>query len=164
MKIWLKMLIALILGLLVGFFVPDFKISNETTIFQFFTNLIINSLLYLTLLYILVKVFLGIINLINKKITRQVLYTFLFFIIISLISSIIISIIIMNIGILKPVVSVIEQHKDKRLETTSLINLINKIINDNIFTTFQGTTNFLFPIIFISVIFSIAAYYSDKKG
>jgi len=158
------MTIALVIGLLIGFFIPDLKINDETTIFKYLSNLIINSLLYLTLLYILVKVFLSIIYMINKKITKQVLSTFLFFIVISLIASILISVIIMNIGILKPVVSVIEQHKDKKLDTTSLTGLINHIINDNIFKTFQGSTNLLFPIIFVSIIFAVSAYFSEKKG
>ena len=38
------------------------------------------------------------------------------------------------------------------------------ILNKNIFTSFEGPTKYLLPVLFISLIVALAAFYSNKKG
>lgn len=164
MKIWIKMIISLILGSLIGLFVPDLKISDDTTLFTFLSNIALNLLLYLTPLYILINFFVGLHSIMTKKISNKIFSKFTILIISSLFFSIVISVLIINIPFLKPVISVIEQQKEKRIEVISITKLINSILNNNIFSIFNIQTTLLLPILFISTIFALASYISAKKG
>ncbi|MCK4798697.1 MAG: dicarboxylate/amino acid:cation symporter [Spirochaetes bacterium] len=163
MKIWLKMLIAIIFGILVSIFIPEFKSFSFNNFFQFLSNVAINSLLYLTLLYVLVKAFLGFLNLKKKNLNKKIFLVFIPGIFISILFSIIVSIGFMNLNVFWPGNKFIQEGV-KIDHSNSFASLILKTINENIFSSFEGSANFILPIIFIAFIFAIAAYYSNKKG
>ena len=58
MKIWLKMMIAIIIGALAGLAVPS-NITWFTNATQFLGTLSINLILYISSVYIVLKVFIG---------------------------------------------------------------------------------------------------------
>lgn len=162
MKIWLKMLFAIILGLLIGFLVPDFK-NIYDNIFGKISEIAINSLLFLTLIYVSTKLFLGIIEIKKNKLLKKVFYIFFICIAISLLFSIILSIGIMNLNIFHPSNS-FQQKSYKIMEPISIGNFLVNIINKNIFISFLSPSIYLMPVIFIAFIFGISAFYSEKKG
>ncbi len=162
MKIWLKMLFAILLGMLIGFLVPDFKNVYEN-IFNKISEIAINSLLFLTLIYVLTKLFLGIIEIKKNKLLKKVFYIFFVCVTISLLFSIILSIGIMNLNIFQPSNS-FQQKSYKIMESVSISNFLLNIINKNIFISLQSSSIYIMPVIFIAFIFGIAAFYSEKKG
>lgn len=164
MKIWLKTVFAIIIGCIIAIFLPDIKLTEETTLFNFLNNLAMNLLLYLTPLYVLTNSFTGLYNILTKKLTKKVFLYFFLLTICSLLISIITSVLIMNIPFLKPAISIITQQKEKKIEIFSITKLFETIFNENIFTSIFKPTLFMFPLIFISLIFSIAGFYSQKKG
>ena len=127
------------------------------------SDLAVNSLLYLTLIYVLVKSYLGFLSLIKNKISKRVISLLLLFIVISVLFSILLSIGLMNISAFK-IDTNFDQKTDKVIEPISIVNILNNIINQNIILSFEGAVKYLFPIIFIAIIFAVASYFSDKKG
>jgi len=168
LKIWLKMLIALILGLLLGIFLPEFKSFSYKNAFIFIGDLALNSLLYLSILYVLTKSFLGFLNLKKNKITGKILRVFLLCVTISVFLSIIVSLGFMNLTFFQPHDKDFSQQSGEAIKYTSIKDIILKIISNNIFNVFMVNNNnpyiFMIPIIFIALIFAYATYFSDKKG
>ena len=101
MKIWLKMVFAIIIGILISVFLPNFKNIYENII-KPISDLAINSLLYITLIYILIKFFIGIIDIKKNKLFKKVFITFFVCTAISVLFSILLSIGIMNLSFFRP--------------------------------------------------------------
>lgn len=169
MKIWLKILIAVIIGILVGKFMPQFDLSAINNIFKyssafkFLSDLTINLLLFTVKLYILVKIFLSVIKLQKSKLTGKSFSLFLLFTFISLMVSIIIATLLMNLEVFHPRID-FTQVKHKVLEYTTFDNLILNTINENMFATLAAPTKFLLPVIFIAFIFGLGAFYAGRKS
>ena len=164
MKIWIKMLLAIIVGILISFFLPNIKENNLiNAIFKFFSELSINSLLYLTLLYLFLKSFIGFIWFKSNNSSKNIMKLFVLYTIISIFFSLIITVAVMNIGFFHPELN-FNQKFDKIVEPENIGNIFLSIINKNIFTTFEGPAKYLLPVLFISMIVSLAAFYSGKKG
>ena len=161
MKIWIKMVLAIILGALIGIIVPDFIFKNKFV--NIVSDLAVNSLLYLTLVYVLVKSYLGFLGLIKNKISKRAVSLLLLFIVISVLFSILLSIGLMNINAFK-IDTNFNQKTDRIIEPISIVNMLNNIINQNIISSFEGPVKYLIPIVFIAIIFAAASFFSDKKG
>jgi len=159
------MLIAILIGLVVGIFIPKNIVFIEDII-KFLTSLSINSLLYLTLIYIATKIFLSVISLKQNKISILKLFLIFFLcIIISLLLSVIVSIGFMNLNIFQPDESFsIFQNKAEPIKTYSFFDMILNIVNSNMLSSFQGPTQFILPVIFIALIFGLSAFNTNKKG
>src|SRR5512138_49413 len=96
------MLVAIIAGVILGLVLPkDMVILNDAV--KFLSELAINILLYTTTLYVLLKTFLGYLNLKKIKLNNFKIYGIFFLSLIgSLLFSVIISIGFMNLGIFQP--------------------------------------------------------------
>ena len=165
MKIWLKFLIAIVIGLALGFFLPkDIQSINDAV--KFLADFSINIILYTTVLYVLLKTYLGYLNIKrNKQNNFKILGFFFLSLFGSLLFSIIISIGFMNLGIFQPDSSFkIIQNATEPLKTFSFTDILIKMINQNIFSSFEGPTQFLLPIIFIAIIFAISSVHTGKKA
>jgi Na+/H+-dicarboxylate symporter len=162
MKLWLKMLFAITIGIIIGIFLPNFK-NIYQFIFKPISNLAINLLLYLTVVYVFVKFFIGIIDLKKNKLFKKTFYIFFICILVSVLFSILISITIMNLNFFHPDNS-FQQQSYNLIEPISIDNFLSNIINKNIFLSFQTPSKYIIPIIFIAFIFGLAAFYSEKKG
>jgi Na+/H+-dicarboxylate symporter len=165
LKIWLKMLLGIAFGIILGIIIPQ-KIVFVDNIFKFISDLAINLLLYSTIAYVLVKSFLGYYELKNNKFDIKKIFGIFFgSFVISLIISIIFSIGLMNLSIFQPDKSFsIFQNKAEPIKTFSFEEIILRIINTNMFSSFEGPVQFILPVIFIGFIFAISAFYSNKKA
>jgi len=164
MKIWIKMLLAIVLGFLLSFILPEIRQSSLITdFFKFFAELSINALLYLTVIYLFVKSFIGFIWFKSNEISPKVLKTFALYTLVAISASLIVSVAVMNISFFHPELN-FNQKFDKIVDPANLGILLLNIINKNIFTTFEGPTKYLLPVLFVSMIFSIGAFYTGKKG
>lgn len=162
MKIWLKMVFAIIIGILISIFLPNFKNIYESII-RPISNLAINSLLYITLIYILVKFFLGIIDIKKNKLLKKAFGVFFICMAISVLFSILLSIGLMNLSFFQPDNS-FQQKSYNVINPISVGNFLLNIINKNIFISFQTPSKFILPVIFIALIFGLAAFFTEKKG
>lgn len=162
MKIWLKMSIAILIGVLLGIFLPQ-KVFIIDQIIKTLSTLSLNILLYLTIIYTLIKTFLGILHIKrSKKNSLKITLIFLLCVIISLLFSIIVSMGFMNLNIFKP--DQISQYEAKPLKIYSFSEIILNILNSNILSSFEGITQFLLPVIFIGIIFGTASASLNKKS
>ncbi len=170
MKIWLKMTLAVIAGILLGLFLPDFTKAPINDYIVFLAKLTLNSLLYLTIVYIFIKTFLGILNFKKNNLPYKTLGYFFLFILISVSVSILISIGLMNLNFFTPPEKNIPQISGFSFEKNTFIGLILKIMNDNVFTSFFTNSTggdislWILPIIFISLLLAVGANYSGKKA
>lgn len=163
MKIWLKILIALSIGAIFGLFIPEIYIFQNNGIFELLSKLAINLFLYLSVVYVLVKSFLGFLNLKRNKISKKIFLIFTILIIGSIFFSILISIGLMNLNIFHPD-NPFNQRGDRIIELNNFDSILLKIMNQNLLSIFDGAIKFILPIIFLALILSSAAYYSEKKG
>ncbi len=164
MKIWLKVLIGIIIGTLLGVFIKwDLPWLDE--LLKFLYNISINSLLYLTSIYIIINFFIGFYNLIKEKIYPKMLFIFIIILFISLIFSIILSLGIMNFDIFQIGDSFrIFQIKEKPIALQSFSDILLKTINKNIFFTLVDSNIYVLPLIFIALILSISSFLNQKKA
>lgn len=164
MKIWLKILIALIIGVLCGIFLRFDSVWLDQLL-KFLSNLSINSLFYLSSFYIIINSFIGFYNLIKEKIYPKMLFIFMIVLIISLVFSTILSIGIMNFDIFQKSNSFrIFQIKEKSFVLQSFGDILLKTINKNIFSVLIDNNIYILPLIFIAFIFSISSFLNQKKS
>jgi Na+/H+-dicarboxylate symporter len=157
------MLVFIILGIIVGLFVGQ-KDSAIDNFFGFLSQLSINLLLYLTGAYVLVKTFLGLLEIKKSKFSAGKLFIiFLVSIIISVLFSIIVSFGFMNLNFFQPDFNIV-QGKAEPIKTYSFYEIFLNIINTNAFSSLTSTLVFVLPVIFIGIIFANAAYHANKKG
>jgi len=156
------MLVAIFIGVILGVLIPQ-KVLFVDNIIKFLTDLSINLLLYLTLLYVLVKLFLGVLHL--KKSKKNYIKIFIVFfigIVVSLIFSIIVSMGLMNLNIFKP--DQIAQYETKPLKIYGFSELLLNIMNSNIFTSFEGQFKFILPVVFVGLLFGLASANLSKRS
>lgn len=164
MKIWIKLLIAIIIGTILGTFIKkDINWLND--LLKFLSDLSINSLLYLTSLYIIINFFIGFYNLIKEKIYFKTLMIFIIVLLISILFSTILSIGLMNFDIFQVSDSFrIYQIKEKPIILQSFGDILLKTINKNILSIFTDSNIYIIPLIFIALIFSISSFINQKKS
>jgi len=164
LKIWLKLSIAIVLGTIAGIFIKvDVVWFNN--LLKFLSDISINSLLYLTSIYIVLNFFIGFYNLIKEKIYLKILSIFIIVLLISIIFSAILSIGIMNLDILQVGSSFrIYQIKEKPLLLPSFGDILLKTINKNIFSIFTDSNIYILPLIFVALILSISSFLNQKKS
>jgi Na+/H+-dicarboxylate symporter len=165
LKIWLKMLIGIIIGVLLGLILPkDIVFINDLV--KFLSDFALNILLYTTVLYVLTKTFLGYLNIKKNKLNNFKIYGIFFLSLCgSLLFSIIISVGFMNLGIFQPDNNFkILQNATEPLKTYSFLDIILKIINQNMFSSLEGPAQFLLPVVFIAIVFAISAVQAGKKA
>jgi len=156
------MLIAIFIGVIIGLFVPQ-KILIIDELIKLLSNLSINILLYMTLLYTLVKTFVGVLHL--KRAKKGYIKIFIIFfvgIIASLIFSIVVSMGFMNLNIFKP--DQISQYEAKPLKIYGFSELLLNILNSNIFSSFEGPFKFVLPVVFVGMIFGLASANLSKRS
>lgn len=164
MKIWLKMIIAIVVGLAAGLFIPD-NIKAVEKIFEIVSSMSINILLYFTVVYIAVKTYLGVVELKNsKKSYLKTMLVFLLSILLSLVLASIISIGVMNFELFHPGSRSIPQASSVALESFTFIGLLYEIINSNLLTAFEGPVKFILPLIFLATLFGFASFYTRKQA
>ncbi len=157
------MIIALVLGVLAGVLLPTSLISSE--IVAFIGKIFTSTILYLTPFFIIIKTYLGFLEL--KKHNNMLITTgiFLGFLIISSLISGFISICLMNMSIFQiSAQTVVTQISDMPIEAQSLQGLLGLVLTDNMFNVFINSGNFILPFIFIGLLFGLGSYYADKKG
>ncbi|MCG8571921.1 MAG: dicarboxylate/amino acid:cation symporter [Spirochaetes bacterium] len=164
MKVWIKILFSIFIGIVFGILLPkDLEWIKYTL--NLLSELSVNAILYFSLLYVAVKTYLGIIHLKKENKRMIVLLYFFICVILSLFIAIIVTMGIMNIELFQPDSSLpIPQAKAFEPEQYSFDIVLKNIISDNFFAIFQGKFRFILPVYLISFIFGFATLNSDKKS
>ncbi|HOS32485.1 MAG TPA: cation:dicarboxylase symporter family transporter [Spirochaetota bacterium] len=161
MKIWLKMLFSIVIGLIIGAVVPK-DIEWFNSVLKIISSVSVNLLLYFTALYVPLKIFIGFNSL--KEKSKKFIWIFFLSIVISLLFSAIISIGIMNIEIFQQGKEFrVFQISGKPVELLTFGEIINNIISPNLINSFTGQIKYLLPLIFVGLIFALASRSSSKK-
>ncbi|HBD94335.1 MAG: hypothetical protein A2015_00245 [Spirochaetes bacterium GWF1_31_7] len=165
MKIWVKLLISIIIGGIAGVFFPE-KMTNIKKFFDFASTISVSLLLYLTVPYVIVKMYTGIISMKNTKVKIwKITLVFIFTVMTSLVISIILSMFVMNVSMLQPDKGFeLFQSTAIKLESYQISDLLRNMISRNPFSYLVSPLKFLLPIIFMAVVFAYGTITTGKKG
>ena len=164
MKLWLKTIIGILLGIILGITIPK-DISFFDRLFKLTSNISINFFLFLTILYVLIKTYLGFYGFKKNKLPGfKITLFFSIFTTVFILISILSSIAFMNITLFQLDDISIKQTQAESIKTFTFSDIIYKIINQNLFTAFVSNIQFILPIIFISFLFGYASFYASKKA
>ncbi len=163
LKIWIKTLVALIIGVLLGLFLKPNFFSIE--LLKFISDLVVNLLLFLTPLFIIVKSYMGYIKLKKDGIYLKTISIFLGLSAVTSLVTIIITVCLMNFKVFHiPGHTVITQISDIPLYNNNLFSLIKRIVNPNLFRLVVENGDYILPYIFIGLIFGAGSFFAGKKG
>ena len=163
MKIWLKMLISIAAGMLLGLLVPQ-NIGWFTNTMRLFGELSVNLLLYMSAVYIILKVFTGFYQLKKESKRKRFIPIFIGCIFGSMIISVTLAMMMMNIDAMRPGQEFrIFQIQSVPVEVHSFESIITTILNANILSVLAGPVKYLSPLIFIGAIFGITSLFADKR-
>lgn len=165
MKIWIKLIIGIIAGSLLGVLLPD-TFSNIRGFIDFIAGGALNLLLYFTTIYISIKVYTGIISMKNTKVKIwKISGVFLSTVLFSILISIIISMFVMNIGSIQPEIAPnILQKNSIKPGILTYSEIFNKIISDNAINVFTLNAKFILPVMFLSIVLAFGTISAGKKG
>ena len=163
MKIWLKMLISIAAGMLLGLLVPQ-NIGWFTNTMRLFGELSVNLLLYMSAVYIILKVFIGFFQLKKESKRKRFIPIFIGCIFGSMIISVTLAMMMMNIDAMRPGQEFrIFQIQSAPVEVHTFESIITTILNANILSVLAGPVKYLSPLIFIGAIFGITSLFADKR-
>ena len=163
MKIWLKMLISIAVGMLLGLLVPQ-NIGWFTNTMRLLGELSINLLLYMSAVYIILKVFIGFFQLKKESKRKRFIPIFIGCILGSMIISVTLAMMMMNIDALRPGQEFrIFQIQSPPVEVHSFEGIFTTILNANILSIVVQPVKYLSPLIFIGAIFGITSLFADKR-
>lgn len=166
MKIWMKSLVGIVLGVIIGFLLPISKNNAFLELFRFASPLIVNLLLYFTLPYILIKMLTGIISMLQTKVKIWKLTgTFFLFIITSLAVSTIISLFVMNISILQPDANFdVSQQSAREIAIPTFGYLVNQIFSSNPLRFIIEPLQYILPLVLLALLLAWGTYQSGKRA
>ena len=163
MKIWLKMMICIAVGMLLGLIVPQ-NVGWFTGTTRLLGELSINLLLYMSAIYIILKVFIGFFQLKKESKRKRFIPIFIGCILGSMIVSVSLAMMMMNIDSFRPGQEFrIFQIQSAPVEVHSFESIFTTILNANILSIMVEPVKYLSPLIFIGAIFGIASLFADKR-
>lgn len=169
MKIWIKLLIAGVIGTILAFFVPHNN-SIVNNIFSTISVISINALLYFSIAYIFVKVFLSFYKIKNQEINKKIFLIFLLIILIATSFAAIVAFGIMNVNQYHYEAFSVDRDSvtnAKPLKLFSFSDIFKKIFSDNVFFVFSGNRMpniFILPIFLLGLLMGFAAFKVKKKS
>ncbi len=164
-KIWIKMLIAIVLGIVLAVFLPADNVSVKN-IFSLLSKVSLNILLYFAVLHTFIRFFVGFVNM--KKAKRSVkkpVAVFFLCILASLIFTVAISVFAMNI-FSSPRESFFNfnQQSSYKMQLFTFSDLLQNIFPDNAVTILTKSTSFLLPLLVLALILAAGTVKTGKKG
>lgn len=165
MKIWIKMLIAMIFGFVLAIFLPADSVSVKH-VFSLLAKISLNVLLYFTVLHTFVRFFVGFVNM--KKAKRSVkkpVAIFFLCIFASLIFTVAISVFAMNIfSSPKESFFNFNQQSTYKMRLFTFSDLLQNIFPDNAVTILGESTSFLLPLLIFALILAAGTVKTGRKG
>ncbi len=164
MKLWLKTLIGIGIGVVVGILLPKNVVFFDE-LFKLTSTVAINFFLFLTVLYVLIKTYLGFYGFKKNKIPGlKIALLFVIFITVFLLVSILLSVSFMNITGFQQDEVTMTIIGGEPVKTSTFSDILYKIVNQNLFTALESGTQFILPIVFIGLLFGYASFYASKKS
>jgi Na+/H+-dicarboxylate symporter len=164
LKIWIKMILAVTAGMVVGLLVPSVE-GYAGDGLKSLAMIGVQALLYFTVLYSIVKSYLAFHRLRSKEKTRKIIGIFFMIIGISVLFSVIISLGLMNLDFFE--YDTITSHNNTPIEPVTIYTLstiLDKTVSKNLFAVFTNTGNFIFPVLLVAFLFAIATWSTGKRG
>lgn len=165
MKIWIKMLIAIVFGVVLAVFLPADVVSVKH-IFSLLSKVSLNVLLYFVVLHTFVRFFVGFVNM--KKAKRSIkkpAAIFFLCILASLVFTVAISVFAMNIfSSPKESFFNFSQQSSYKMQLFTFSDLLQSIFPDNAVAILTKSTSSLLPLLVLALILAAGTVKAGKKG
>lgn len=165
MKIWIKMLIAMIFGFVLAFFLPVDNVLVKH-VFSLLSKVSLNILLYFAVLHTFIRFFVGFVTM--KKAKRSIkkpVVIFFLCIFASLVFTVAISIFAMNIfSSPKELFFNFNQQSSYKMQLFTFSDLFQNIFPDNAVTVLTESTSFLLPLLVLALILAAGTVKTGRKG
>ena len=165
MKIWIKMLLAMMAGIVLALFLPADKAAMKD-VFLLLSKISLNILLYFAVLHTFVRFYVGFVNIKReKRKLRKATIVFFLCILASLIFTAAISVFAMNI-FSSPQESFFDfnQHSSYKMQLFTFLDLFQNIFPDNAAAILTKSTSFLLPLLVLSLILAAGTIKTGKKA
>lgn len=165
MKIWIKMLLAMMAGIVLALFLPADKAAMKN-VFLLLSKISLNILLYFAVLHTFVRFYVGFVNIKReKRKLRKATIVFFLCILASLIFTAAISVFAMNI-FSSPQESFFDfnQHSSYKMQLFTFLDLFQNIFPDNAAAILTKSTSFLLPLLVLSLILAAGTIKTGKKA
>ncbi|MBO5289276.1 MAG: dicarboxylate/amino acid:cation symporter [Spirochaetales bacterium] len=165
MKIWIKMLLAMMAGIVLALFLPEDKAAIKD-VFLLLSKISLNILLYFAVLHTFVRFYVGFVNIKReKRKLRKATIVFFLCILASLIFTAAISVFAMNI-FSSPQESFFDfnQHSSYKMQLFTFLDLFQNIFPDNAAAILTKSTSFLLPLLVLSLILAAGTIKTGKKA
>lgn len=165
MKIWIKMLLAMMAGIVLALFLPADKAAIKD-VFLLLSKISLNILLYFAVLHTFVRFYVGFVNIKReKRKLRKATIVFFLCILASLIFTAAISVFAMNI-FSSPQESFFDfnQHSSYKMQLFTFLDLFQNIFPDNAAAILTKSTSFLLPLLVLSLILAAGTIKTGKKA
>lgn len=164
-KIWIKMLLAMMAGIVLALFLPADKAAMKD-VFLLLSKISLNILLYFAVLHTFVRFYVGFVNIKReKRKLRKATIVFFLCILASLIFTAAISVFAMNI-FSSPQESFFDfnQHSSYKMQLFTFLDLFQNIFPDNAAAILTKSTSFLLPLLVLSLILAAGTIKTGKKA
>ena len=164
-KIWIKMLLAMMAGIVLALFLPEDKAAIKD-VFLLLSKISLNILLYFAVLHTFVRFYVGFVNIKReKRKLRKATIVFFLCILASLIFTAAISVFAMNI-FSSPQESFFDfnQHSSYKMQLFTFLDLFQNIFPDNAAAILTKSTSFLLPLLVLSLILAAGTIKTGKKA
>lgn len=164
-KIWIKMLLAMMAGIVLALFLPADKVAIKD-VFLLLSKISLNILLYFAVLHTFVRFYVGFVNIKReKRKLRKATIVFFLCILASLIFTAAISVFAMNI-FSSPQESFFDfnQHSSYKMQLFTFLDLFQNIFPDNAAAILTKSTSFLLPLLVLSLILAAGTIKTGKKA
>ena len=165
MKIWIKMLLAMMAGIVLALFLPADKAAIKD-VFLLLSKISLNILLYFAVLHTFVRFYVGFVIIKReKRKLRKATIVFFLCILASLIFTAAISVFAMNI-FSSPQESFFDfnQHSSYKMQLFTFLDLFQNIFPDNAAAILTKSTSFLLPLLVLSLILAAGTIKTGKKA
>lgn len=164
-KIWIKMLLAMMAGIVLALFLPADKAAIKD-VFLLLSKISLNILLYFAVLHTFVRFYVGFVNIKReKRKLRKATIVFFLCILASLIFTAAISVFAMNI-FSSPQESFFDfnQHSSYKMQLFTFLDLFQNIFPDNAAAILTKSTSFLLPLLVLALILAAGTIKTGKKA
>jgi Na+/H+-dicarboxylate symporter len=164
-KIWIKMLIAMIFGVVLAIFLPADNASFKAVL-SLLSKISLNILLYFAVIHTFVRFYVGFVNIKReKRRLRKATVVFVLCIFASLVFTAAISVFAMNV-FSSPQESFFNfnQHSSYKMQLFTFSDLLQKIFPDNAAVILTKSTSFLLPLLVLALVLAAGTLKSGKKG
>lgn len=165
LKVWIKMLIVILLGTLLAFFIPLDQ-EEVHNFLSFFSEISLNILLYFTVIYTAVKLYTGTVNWKQtEKPLAKTIFIFFLCVILFLFFSAAVSIFVMNITPLQQErLFDFNQKSSYRMELFTFSDLCKQVFPDNGLSVLMNGTVFFSPVILFAAVLALGTIGAGRKG